>query len=248
MKSRAFGPRSPQAFGFGTRARAIFGAYALLAVGGLMGWCAEKLQDAPSPQAHKDRAFTEFFRRTSRLTACDGALSVPLSDGRVLWLFGDSHVDDYDPATGTMPCLFQVRNAGLLHHKNDLRNARTLVGRRSGGFKSWFKNSENSEQWFWPVCGFQNGNLVYVYLSGLRKGSSEGKWGFQSAGQDYWAKIEFPAMETISYTPLPDFHGITFGQGFVNEGGYTYAFGGKQKGLASDVYVARFKSTNPEDE
>src|SRR5438046_10044486 len=65
-------------------------------------------------QAHKDRSFTEFCRRTSGWTAGDGAVSVPLSDGRVLWLFGDSHVDDYDQATGTMPCLFQVRNAGLV--------------------------------------------------------------------------------------------------------------------------------------
>src|ERR1700726_461587 len=70
-------------------------------------------------QAHPDPAFTEFFRRTNGWTAGDGALSIPLSDGRVLWLFGDSHVDDLDPATQTIPCLFQVRNAALLQDTND---------------------------------------------------------------------------------------------------------------------------------
>src|SRR5690349_19566905 len=50
--------------------------------------------------ARKDSVFTELFRRTTGWTAGDGALSVPLSDGRVLWLFGDSHIDDLDPATG----------------------------------------------------------------------------------------------------------------------------------------------------
>src|SRR5690349_5754228 len=105
-------------------------------------WSGEKVQ--------KDEVFTDFFRRTSGWTAGDGALSVPLSDGRVLWLFGDSHLDDYDATTGTMPCLFQMRNAGLLHRKDDLGKVQTLAG--SGpGFKSWFKNSTNEDLWFWPV-------------------------------------------------------------------------------------------------
>src|SRR5262245_33869124 len=70
------------------------------------------------PNARPDAAFTDFFRRTNGWTAGDGAISIPLSDGRVLWLFGDSHLDDLDPKTGTMPCLFQCRNAGLLQNTN----------------------------------------------------------------------------------------------------------------------------------
>src|SRR6266498_4512578 len=75
---------------------------------------------ALSLPAYKDKEFTEFFRRTSGWTSGDGALSVPLSDGRVLWLFGDSHIDDFDPKTQTTPCLFQVRNAGLIQEMNGL--------------------------------------------------------------------------------------------------------------------------------
>src|SRR3954452_14749643 len=83
---------------------------------------------ATATQVHRDTEFTEFFRRTKGWTAGDGALSVPLADGRVLWLFGDSHIDDIDPATGTMPCLFQTRNAGMLQDTNTPNTARTLVG------------------------------------------------------------------------------------------------------------------------
>src|SRR5690242_15134736 len=90
--------------------------------------------------ARKDSAFTELFRRSSGWIAGDGALSVPLSNDRVLWLFGDSHLDDLDHATGTMPCLFQTRNAGFIHKRNDLLNVRTLVG-AGPGFRSWLKNS-----------------------------------------------------------------------------------------------------------
>src|SRR5205807_8787509 len=95
------------------------------------------------PMAHKDNQFTEFFRRSSGWTAGDGALSVPLSDGRVLWLFGDSHVDDLDPKTQTMPCLFQVRNAGLVQNTNDFKDARTMIGSGPGS-RTWFKNSTNA--------------------------------------------------------------------------------------------------------
>jgi hypothetical protein len=208
---------------------------------------AQKTLAPPANGARKDIAFTEFFRRSSGWTAGDGALSLPLSDGRVLWLFGDSHVDDLDPATGTMPCLFQTRNAALLTRTNDLHDVRTLIG-IGPGFRSWFKNSTNEGQWFWPGHGFQEREKIYVYLSALRKKTVEGPFAFESAGNDYWAKIEFPKMQPVSYLPLPSFNGISFGQGFVKDRPYMYAFGQKRHGLGSDVYVARFKSARPDAE
>ena len=92
--------------------------------------CTTPPPTTPTPAGiHRDAAFTQFFRQTSGWIGGDGAISIPCSDGRVLWLFGDSHVDDYDPATGTTPCLFQTRNAGMIHDRNDLQNPATLVGR-----------------------------------------------------------------------------------------------------------------------
>jgi hypothetical protein len=195
-------------------------------------------------RSHKDAAFTAFFQRTNGWTAGDGALSIPLSDGRVLWVFGDSHIDDYDRRTGTIPCLFQTRNAGLLQDKGGF-GARTMVG-TGPGFRSWFKNAPDNESWFWPGCGFQKSNTVYVYLSQLRKTGSGGMWGFEGTGQDYWAKINFPGMDRVSFAALPRFNGITFGMGFVDSEAEIYAFGGKQNGLAGDLFVARFLSSQPE--
>jgi hypothetical protein len=195
--------------------------------------------------AYKDDAFTEFFRRTSGWTSGDGALSVPLSDGRVLWLFGDSHIDDFDPKTKTTPCLFQVRNAGLVQDTNNLRSAQTLIAPGPGS-RTWFRNSTNADEWFWPVCGFQDANSVYVYLAALEKTGKGGMWGFKAREHDYFAKIKFPELAPIVYIPLPGFKGIGFGQGFVKDGEYIYAYGGKQKGIGSEVYAARFKPNEPE--
>jgi len=210
--------------------------------------CTTPPPTTPAPAGiHRDAAFTQFFRQTSGWISGDGAISIPCSDGRVLWLFGDSHVDDYDPATGTTPCLFQTRNAAMIHDRNDLQTPVTLVG-RGPGFRSFFKASPDDNEWFWPLSGFQNGDVLYVYLAALRKTAAGGMWGFESAGRDYWAKIKFPELRPIMYSPLPDLHGIAFGVGFVAEGEFTYAYGGKQNGLASDVYVARFKSARPEED
>jgi hypothetical protein len=195
--------------------------------------------------AHKDVAFTQFFCRTKGWTAGDGAFSIQLSDGRVLWLFGDSHVDDYENSSKTIPCLFQVRNAGIAHQRTDLTNAQTFIG-RGPGFKSWFKNPVNEKEWFWPLSGFQKGKIIWVYLSSLRQTGEGGMWGFESTGQDYWAKINFPEMDKVAYLGLPDLKGITFGSGFVTEAEFIYAFGSKRTGLASDVFVARFNSDNPD--
>jgi hypothetical protein len=200
---------------------------------------------ALSEAARKDSTFTDLFRRTSGWIAGDGALSIPLSDGRVLWLFGDSHIDDLDPATGTMPCLFQTRNAAFIHKTNDLRTVQTLVS-AGPGFRSWLKNSTNETEWLWPGCGFQEGTSVHIYLSALRKNGAQGSFAFESIGSDFLAKIRFPEIEPISYIPLPSFNGIAFGQGFVKQGEYMYAFGQKPRKLVSDVYVARFIRTRPE--
>jgi hypothetical protein len=197
-------------------------------------------------KAYKDQEFTEFFRRTSGWTSGDGALSVPLSDGRVLWLFGDSHIDDFDPKTQTTPCLFQVRNAGLIQNTNGLDSAQTLIASGPGS-RTWFRNSTNADEWFWPVCGFQEGKSVFVYLAALEKIGKGGMWGFRARGHDYWAKLAFPELKTISYLPLPGFNGIGFGQGFVKDGENVFAFGMKRHGITSDVYVARFKTAAPEN-
>lgn len=192
----------------------------------------------------KDSAFTEFFRRTNGIVATDGAFSVPLSDGRVLWLFGDSYIDCY--RDGTIPCLFQVRNAGMVHHKDDLLNVQPLIGRH-GGIKSLFKNSRSEDPWFWPVSGFQHSNTVYVYLSSLRK-SGSGNLGFTRAGQDYWAKMNFPQLEAIEYAPLPPSNGIDFGTGFIYEPAatHTYAYGQKRDGMTLHIFLARFPTATPE--
>jgi len=207
--------------------------------------------NSPATEATVDKAFTEFFRQTKGWEAGDVATSIPLSDGRVLWLFGDSYVDQFDAKTGTLPCLFDTRNAVIVQNTNDPWHPRTLLNSNSGD-KSFFhpppvKKGEPSV-WFWPGAGFQEGDTIYIHLAELQSTPQGGMWGFKNVGQ-YWAKLSFPELRVVGYAKLPSFNGISFGCGFVKgeQSGFIYAFGQKQRGIESDVFVARFSATNPED-
>lgn len=200
-------------------------------------------------KVYKDSTLIKFFQRTNGWIASDGALSVALADGRVLWLMGDSHINDFDSATGTIPGLFQVRNSALLQPKNnwDWHQTKTLIG-NGPGIKSLFKQIPSDDYFIWPGSGIQLGDTVYVYLANLKR-TGKGAWDWGPAGHDLWGKMKFPEMNKVSaYSDLPDLGGIAFGMGFVKDekSGYVYAYGSKLDSVGiGQIYVARFPMTNP---
>ncbi len=200
---------------------------------------------------YKDSTTIKFFQRTHGWIASDGGYTIPLSDGSSLWLFGDSHIDDYDSASGTIPCLFQVRNAAILQLQNDWNwhHTKTFIG-NGPGIKSFLKNNSDDKYFSWPGTGIQLKDTIYVYCNSLRN-TTGGAWGFASAGNDFWGKIKFPEMKVVGYSVLQNFNGINFGSGFVQDEQkeFVYAFGQKLETgnsfFSTSLYVARFPSANP---
>lgn len=190
--------------------------------------------------AYEDTIATDFFRRESGWTAGDGANSVPLSDGRVLWLMDDSHIDDYDD--GTVACVFKVNNAGLLQPKGDWdwRNTTTLTGPNT---TSLVKSNPAEGHFNWVSTGVQLEDTVYVFSSNLRYGSNHE---IETVGPPLWSKIKHPEMEVVGYHQHQDLGDIRFGNGFVKEDdGYVYAYGHQTTFIEANVYVARFPQDDP---
>jgi hypothetical protein len=132
----------------------------LLLCSGRLAAQVDSFHSQPAP------AYDLLFRKTSGWTAGDGAFSIPLTDGRVMWLFGDSHIGGYDSVSQTVPCLFQVRNAAFVHHLRDLERHHTLTG-RPPGIPSLFKVLPGDSTWVWPGFGAQLGDTVYIVQSEL---------------------------------------------------------------------------------
>jgi hypothetical protein len=202
---------------------------------------------ANSQPASKDTTVTNFFRRTTGWISSDGGYTIPLSDGRTIWLMGDSHIDDYDPATATVNCLFQVRNAALVQPKASwsVQYTRTLIG-AGPGIKSFLKNNPDDQFFIWPGAGIQLGDTVYVYCANMKNAKSDLEgFGFAHAGNDGMAKLSLPDLNVVGYTPLQNFDEIGFGIGFIKRGHWVYVYGQKFVSMTNQLYIARFPDTRP---
>jgi hypothetical protein len=202
-----------------------------------------EVEKANSLVSYQDSMATEFFKRDTGWNAGDGAFSVPLSDGRVLWTFGDSYVDAYNANSKTVPCLFNVRSAALIQpadHSWEWKKSITVKAHT----KSLFENPEGDKFWLWPAGGIQLADTVYVFCFNLA--SSNVGLGFKSNSTDLLFKLKFPEMKITGSSYLQDFNGISFGQGFIKDeqSGFVYVYGSKGH-IPGKVYVARFPIKKP---
>ncbi len=174
----------------------------------------------------------------------DGCYSIALTNGKTMWLFGDSYMDDYDAGTKTAPCLFEARNSALLqpsHNNWNWAATSTLNNARN----TYLQDAAQPGHFLWPGCGYQQKDTVYVF--GLNMKNVTGGLGFAKAGDDVWVKIKYPEMKPVSYSYIPGLDSIQFGLGIINDtaNGWIYIYGNKLKGLGATLYVARFKPANP---
>ncbi|MDZ4681708.1 MAG: T9SS type A sorting domain-containing protein [Saprospiraceae bacterium] len=175
-----------------------------------------------------DAEFTEYFRRESGWNAGDATISVPLPDGRVLWLFGDSYINQYNAQNNSIPCLFRANNCVL---EQSASNPDDMISHydEAPGDWSFFKTGETdpacevTRMYFWPGKGFYYNNKVYIFLHKRSKCSFFG---------NYVAELSYPGLQLLAINPLnlPSAQGVNqieFGKAIVLEGGMLYLYGQK---------------------
>ncbi|RZA00420.1 MAG: hypothetical protein EOP47_14045, partial [Sphingobacteriaceae bacterium] len=201
-----------------------------------------------APVTYRDTVATNFFKRTTGMIAGDGGYSVSLADGRSVWFMGDSHIDDYDMATKTIPCLFQVNNSAVVQKAGswDKAATKTLVS-NGPGKRSLFKSTQGEKDFYWPGMGLQIKDTIYVYCSGIELTGAGGNMGFKGSGRNAIAKLKYPELTVSGYVNLPDTKDIGFGIGLIKEGKYVYIFGQKldHASVSCAIYVARFAADKP---
>ena len=185
----------------------------------------------------QDSKFTEHFRPLSGgWTAGDGTISVPLPDGRVLWLFGDSYLADVNPIDTTVPCLFQVRNVVTV--QQGTRFTTLLDSSQSGVQRTFFRDYPWSDtSLYWPGSGFVHNDTIYIVLGRIKNDASMTGLG------NYVAKMHYPDLKLLSISPLPDFDKINFGISFLYDSASEYylAYGVRANWIVFEPYIARFK-------
>ncbi len=179
------------------------------------------------------------FRRDARWMGGDGAYSVDLGGGRVLWLFGDSFV-----ATGANRVRSQsvlVRNSVGIQSGYDPSKASIAYAYRSDAMgKPGSFIAEEGDEWFWPGGGVKIDDRVVVFLYRVGPG---GGLGFENRGSDVLV-IENPGDEPLQWrmtrTRLPD-NGMKIfpGSGGVQlDGEYLISYAVQEP--SHDLFLARW--------
>ncbi len=116
------------------------------------------------PVARRVPAADALFQSDPRWLGGDAALSVPLGDGRILWLFGDSFLGD--GSARTRDGAVMVRNSIAVQHGLDASRATVTFHwkRDDKGPSSFFP--DQGETWYWPGHGIAlDADRVVVFLT-----------------------------------------------------------------------------------
>ncbi|HNQ85373.1 MAG TPA: hypothetical protein PLP82_06480 [Deltaproteobacteria bacterium] len=180
----------------------------------------------------------ELFRGDPCWLGGDGASSVELGDGRVLWLFGDSFIDP--SGSGSRHNATIVRNSVAIQTGYRPETARMSFSWKVLGNRPRAMFREEGEDWFWPGSGIRLGDALLVFL--VRTGWSDNALGFEATG---WKAVLVPNPDSTptlwGMIPLekPATRGVLVGSASALAlDGFLYAFGSDTKGEA--VHAVRW--------
>lgn len=157
------------------------------------------------------------------VTGGDGTYSIPLPDGRSIFLMGDSYIG---PATnGQRPTSDHMfRNTYILYDEGRVSAIYGAGGDRNASAAVPPGVSDESRKWYWPGHGFVEGNTLYVFQTVMYQGA-EGMWGFRYETTDI-LEYELPSLTLRRTTRIP-FRGsedIHYGMAALNDGDYVYVY------------------------
>jgi len=179
------------------------------------------------------------FRTDPHWLGGDGASSVDLGKGRILWLFGDSFIDSTGARSRRSASI--VRNSVAIQNGYEPETARMtfswkILGNRP---RSFFR--EDGIEWFWPGSGIRMGDVLLVFL--VKVCRADNALGFEPSG---WKAVLIPNPDSppslwgMKYPEIPRTGRVLVGSASVLVlDGYLYAFGSDGRGQA--VHAVRWQ-------
>lgn len=178
------------------------------------------------------------FRGDPRWLGGDGASSVDLGSGRVLWLFGDSLIDL--SGSGSRRNATVVRNSVAIQTGYRPETARmSFSWKMQGNRPRAFFGEENGE-WFWPGSGIRTGDVLLIFL--VKVGRADNALGFEPTG---WKAVlvpnpdSAPSLWGMRNPRVPPAGKVLIGSASVLVlEDFLYAFGSDMKGAS--VHAVRW--------
>lgn len=181
----------------------------------------------------------QYFTHDPVWRGADGAASIDLGNGKVLWLFSDSFISD---SAGSRKKSKIIRNSIAIQDGFDLRTASLTF--------YWDKSKKEPEAffhtpgnfWFWTGHGTMIKNKLLVFLMKVHEVPSG--LGFEVFG---WSAVlianlqEQPSSWKMQYLDGPETYGTIAGSAAVlKDKNYLYAYGAVEP-ATHEVYLLRWK-------
>jgi len=212
----------------------------------LLTACAGRRARSPAPPPRFEaEAWPEadaIFRGDARWLGADSAWSVPLDQGRTLWLFGDTLVDPEGRGSRSAPDITMVSNTLAIQRGDDPQRARVRYfwpTREDGSPGAFFPDGEGVRHW--PGHAAMLGDALLIFLVHVRDADTD--LGFEAF--DWSAALvhnpgDDPDAWSISRVEGPDsgMQVIVGSSGVLVEDGFLYAFSSLEPGTGR-IYLAR---------
>lgn len=176
------------------------------------------------------------FTKSQGWTGGDATYSTLLPNGKQLWLFGDSFIDQVSE-NGTRPSLRLINNCLVLQDGDELT---TYHGGTSSNPRA-FATPPESNRWYWPGDATVANDTLYVFMQGFGNDTG-GAWDFYRTSIDL-LKMNPETLEVYKNQRVFETPKITFGSAILEDDVYTYLYGVKVNGTDKNVHIARTDAT-----
>lgn len=139
----------------------------------------------PACHAACDPSFPLQPGRTLGWQGADAAYSIPLPDGRDVWIFGDTLYGPQRVVNGHDPR--QVHNSlGISTCHDGVWKLNYIIRHNTAGQAESFFSPANPQHWYWALDGFYARGQLWVTLLCIRHAPSTQPWamGFETCGSD----------------------------------------------------------------
>lgn len=219
--------------------------------------CAATTVASSAPEPKLTDAFASYGddgARTDDWTGGDGTHSVKLPDGRVLWLFSDTFLGQVHapPNPQGQPHAWRDTSAPMVRNSG-------VVTDRSGALERTLPTpmfaDPAPEQWRWPVAAkveprSPGGDEDVLRVLLWTRAKAPGPWIYGAPAATEVATLSLPDLRVENITQISDQRGVAdpekrvlYGTTTVDDGAWTYVFGGTDAQAAarpsSHAFVAR---------
>ena len=194
-----------------------------------------------SIEVRSDQKTDQYFKSDPIWRGADGASSIDLGNGKILWLFSDTFI--CADTTGSRKNSKIVRNSIGIQQGYDLKtgSVKYYWDQSKKEPDSYFQTKDDT--WFWTGHGVMIREKLVVFLMKVR--SVNTGFGFEAYG---WCAVlisnprDEPSAWKMKYLEGPDTFGLIAGSAAViKDEQFIYAYGAVEP-AAHEVYLLRFKA------